>query len=305
MKRRGFFSDQLAARVRELDAPCVVGLDPRLEQLPRFARMGSSHGLSADAAAVLRWNEAVVEAVAPVVAMVKPQSAFYEALGVDGFHVLRDTIRCAQRAGLLVLLDAKRADIGATAEAYAQTAFSSDLLDADAVTTLHYFGREGMEPFLRFAREDGRGVFVVVHSSNKSAEPLQEAELSSGDRYYERVAEAVAEWGADSIGEAHGLSSVGAVMGATYPAQLRSVRHRFPTMPLLIPGYGHQGGTASDVQSVLTGVSGGAVVAASRSIYGLAEPERKLGRAELVSLVGERVRAMVDELRVAARSAQA
>lgn len=290
------FADRLASRVEALDAPCVVGLDPRPVQLPAFARRSLARGLDADAAAVLAWNEAVVEAVAPIVPMVKPQSAFYEALGPDGIRILGETIRCAKAADLLVLLDAKRADIGSTAEAYARTAFTPDLLDADALTVLHYFGREGMDPFLRYAREEGRGLFVVVHSSNPSAGPLQETELADGNRYYELVGEAVVEWGADCVGKC-GYSSVGAVIGATYPEQLQAARERFPGLPLLIPGYGAQGGTAENVRGVLSGGSaGGAVVAASRSIYGLSENEQELSRSDLVDLVAERARAMASEL---------
>lgn len=292
-----FFADRLATRVRALEAPCVVGLDPRLTQLPAFARRTSDRGLDADAAAVLAWNEAVIEAVAPVVPMVKPQSAFYEVLGPDGIRVLRETIRSAKEAGLLVLLDAKRADIGSTADAYARTSFSADLLNADALTVLHYFGREGLDPFLHYAREEGRGLFVVVHSSNPSAGPLQETELADKRRYYELVGEAVVEWGLDCMGEC-GYSSVGAVMGATYPAQLQAAREQFPSLPLLIPGYGAQGGTADDVRGALsTDTPGGAVVAASRSIYGLSEAEIDLSRVDLVDLVRGRADAMVAELR--------
>jgi orotidine-5'-phosphate decarboxylase len=292
-----FFADRLATRVGALEAPCVVGLDPRLTQLPAFARRASNRGLDADAAAVLAWNEAVIEAVAPVVPMVKPQSAFYEVLGPDGIRVLRETIRSAKEAGLLVLLDAKRADIGSTAEAYARTSFSADLLNADALTVLHYFGREGLDPFLRYAQEEGRGLFVVVHSSNPSAGPLQEAELADERRYYELVAEAVVEWGSDCMGQC-GYSSVGAVMGATYPEQLQAARKQFPSLPLLIPGYGAQGGTADDVRGALnTDTPGGAVVAASRSIYGLSETEVDLSRVDLVDLVRGRADAMVAELR--------
>jgi orotidine-5'-phosphate decarboxylase len=290
------FADRLSSRIGELDAPCLAGLDPRVEQLPAFAWTGADRGLSPDAAAVLSWNEAVIEAVAAVMPMVKPQSAFYEVLGADGFRVLRETIRCAQEAGLLVLLDAKRADIGSTATAYARTSFSPELLGADALTVLPYFGGEGLDPFLRYVRNDGKGLFVVVHSSNLSAGPMQEVELATGGLYFEMVAETVSSWGADCVGE-HGYSSVGAVMGATYPEQLRGVRERFPTVPLLVPGYGAQGGTADDVAGSLSGRPGGAVVAASRSIYGLSEQEVKLGRGDLVELVAERARAMVADLR--------
>jgi orotidine-5'-phosphate decarboxylase len=290
------FADRLAAGIEDLGAPCVVGLDPRPAQLPTFARRDSVGGLPPEAAAVLAWNEAVIEAVAPIVPMVKPQSAFYEVLGPAGFEVLRETIRCARQAGLLALLDAKRADIGSTAEAYARTAFSPELLGADALTVMHYFGDEGLEPFLRYAREEGRGLFVIVHSSNPSAASLQEVALDGGGSYYELVAEAVAGWGADVVGT-RGFSSVGAVMGATYPDQLRTVREQFPAVPLLVPGYGAQGGRAEDVRPALAGDPGGAVIAASRSIYGLAEDEMDLGRDELIDLVRRRAETMAAELR--------
>jgi orotidine-5'-phosphate decarboxylase len=292
------FGDRLARRIEELAAPCVVGLDPRVDQLPKFGRVDGPGDLTPDAAAVLAWNQAVIEAVAPLVPMVKPQSAFYEALGSDGFRVLRETIRSAQRAGLLVLLDAKRSDIGSTAGAYARTAFSKELLGADAVTVLHYFGAEGLEPFLGWTRDEGRGIFVVVHSSNHSAEPLQDVELAAGGRYYELVARHASGWGEDCIGRS-GYSSVGAVVGATYPEQLREIREGFPSLPLLIPGYGHQGGTAADVAGALIGKPGGAVVAASRSIYALGAQEAELSRDELVALVAGRVQRMVTELRAA------
>lgn len=293
------FGDRLSRRVRELDAPCVVGLDPRVAQLPDFARAEGDDGLAPDAAAVLAWNRAVIEAVAPLVPMVKPQSAFYEVLGPDGFEVLRKTVRLAREAGLLVLLDAKRSDIGSTAEAYARTAFDQELLGADAMTVLHYFGAEGLAPFLRYVREEGRGLFVIVHSSNQSAGPVQDVELAGGGRYYELVASQVTSWGADCVGTESGYSSVGAVVGATFPEQLREVREDYPTLPLLIPGYGHQGGTAADVAPALAGRPGGAVVAASRSIYGLDQAEARLARDELVKLVAERTSRMVSELRSA------
>jgi len=293
------FGDRLAAKTAELDAPCVVGLDPRPGQLPRFARAAPRRRLSEDAAAVLAWNEAVIEAVAPLVPMVKPQSAFYEALGVDGFQVLRETIRCAQDAGMLGLLDVKRADIGDTAEAYARTAFEAELLGADAATAVHYFGEEGLGPFLRYAREEGRGIYVVVHSSNSTASRLQDTEIRGGDRYFHLVAESVAEWGADCIGRACGFSSVGAVMGATYPSQLSEVRSRFQTTPLLIPGYGHQGGNASDIADALRVDPGRVVVSASRSVYALGEQEMAMSRPELVQLVADRARAMISDLRAA------
>lgn len=291
------FIDRLASKVAELDAPCIIGLDPRPAQLPDSVHSESRRNLSAEAAAVLAWNEAVIEAIAPLAPIVKPQSAFYEILGTDGFRVLRETIRRAQHAGLLVLLDAKRADIGDTAHAYARCAFEAELLGADAVTGGHYFGGEGLEPFLRYAREEGRGIYVVVHSSNPSAGHLQDVEIASGGRYFDLVAECVAEWGAKCLGRNSTFSSVGAVMGATYPQQLDEVRSRHPTIPLLIPGYGHQGGKASDLATALQADPGGTLVSASRSIYAIGDKERQMSRLDLVQLVADRAEMMIQELR--------
>lgn len=293
------FIDRLASKVAQLDAPCVIGLDPRPAQLPEYATSKSLGRLTDDAAAVLTWNEAVIEAIAPLAPMVKPQSAFYEALGSDGFDVLRETIRCAQSAGLLVLLDVKRADIGDTAQAYARCAFASELLGADAVTAVHYFGQEGLEPFLRYARDEGRGVYVVVHSSNPSASRVQDVELHGGSQYFDLVAECVADWGADCRGHNSTLSSVGAVMGATYPQQLAEVRLRHPTIPLLIPGYGHQGGKASDLADALRAEPGGTLVSASRSIYSVGDQERGMSRRDLVEVVASRAEKMIRDLRAA------
>jgi orotidine-5'-phosphate decarboxylase len=291
------FIDRLAAKVAELDAPCVVGLDPRRAQLPDYVNSEPRGSLSEEAAAVLAWNEAVIEAIAPLAPMVKPQAAFYEALGTDGFQVLRETIRCAQNAGLLVLLDVKRADIGDTAHAYARCAFATELLGADAVTAGHYFGDEGLEPFLRYARDEGRGIYVVVHSSNPSASRVQDVEIRGGGRYFDLVAECVAEWGAECLGRNSTFSSVGAVMGATYPQQLGEVRSRHPTIPLLIPGYGHQGGKASDLATALRADPGGTLVSASRSIYAVGDEERRMSRADLMQLVADRAETMIRELR--------
>jgi orotidine-5'-phosphate decarboxylase len=290
------FADRLSAAIALRDAPCAVGLDPRVDQLPRFTRQPATgrQRLDVDADAVVAWGRAVIEAVAPIVPAVKPQSAFYERLGADGYRALATTIRAAHEAGLLVILDVKRADIGSTAEAYAETALSADLLDADAVTIGHYFGTDGAAPFLRYL-DAGKGIFVVTHSSNPSSVETQDVLLADGSSYYHSVAQLASEWGAGHLG-AFGYSSVGAVVGGTFPGQVAELRAGFPALPFLIPGYGAQGAKPEDVAAGFGSTPGGAIVSASRSIYRLDDSQRNLSRDEFISIVTGRARDMADEL---------
>ena len=242
---------------------------------------------------MVAWGEAVIEAVTDIVPMIKPQSAFYEALGADGYRALDLTIRTAKNAGLLALLDAKRGDIGSTAEAYAEAGLSSHRLDADAMTVNPYFGVDGISPFLQHVAA-GKGIFIVVHSSNPSAASTQDVTLADGSQYFARIAALVAEWGAQSIGDT-GYSSVGAIVGATFPDQLASLRRGYPTVPILIPGYGTQGGRPEDVVHGFGATPGGAIVSASRSMYEL-PGGGGLTRGEFVDLVEGRARSMVQAI---------
>jgi orotidine-5'-phosphate decarboxylase len=290
-----FFADRLSAAVAQR-GPAVVGLDPRIDQLPAFARESGGTGprLEPDAEAVVSWGLAVIEAVGSIVPVVKPQSAFYERLGPDGYRALATTIRAAHDAGLLVVLDVKRADIGSTAEAYAETALSPRLLDADAATIGHYFGTDGAAPFLQYL-DAGKGIFVVTHSSNPSSVETQDVELASGSPYYTAVAQLASTWGAGHIG-ASGYSSVGAVVGGTFPGQIADLRDGFPSLPFLIPGYGAQGAKAADVAAGFGSTPGGAIVSASRSIYSLDDAGRDITRSEFIALVANRARTMAREL---------
>ncbi len=297
------FADRLAFGIDRLHAPCVVGLDPRVGSLPRFAwEAPSVHGLDPDSAAVVAWGSTVIEAVAGLVPMVKLQSACYECLGENGYRALDRTVELARDADLLVLLDAKRGDIGSTASAYAETAFSARRLDVDAMTVNHYFGADGLEPFMSHVHE-GKGLFVVVHSSNPSAVITQDVRLERESCYYELVGDLVAEWGSGYMGEC-GYSSVGAVVGATFPQQLRALRDRHPAVPFLIPGYGQQGGSPEDVVGGFGTKLDGAVVSASRAIYGLGPQQEMIGRPEFVDIVAGRTSEMVREI-VAAVSSDA
>src|SRR5215475_14543474 len=198
------FADRLAAEVERKQSQLVVGLDPRLDLLPVELR--------GDAA---RFCCGLVDAVAPHAVAVKPQLAFFEALGSPGMAAFRETCAYARRAGLLVIADGKRGDIGSTARAYSAAYLDGEEAPADALTVNPWLGRESVEPYLAAARRFGKGIFCVVKTSNAGSD-VQDMTLSDGRPAWQAVAALVADWGSDLIGE-HGLSAVGAVVGATHP----------------------------------------------------------------------------------------
>ena len=206
----------------------------------------------------------VVDAVAPHAVAVKPQLAFFEALGPEGLAAFDEVCRYARRAGLLVIADGKRGDIGSTARAYAAAYVEGDNPRADALTVNAYMGRESVEPFLAATRRHGTGIFVVVKTSNARAD-VQDVTLSDGRPLWHHVAKLVAEWGADIVGE-HGLSSVGAVLGATHPRAVGEARRLMPQAVFLLPGVGAQGGSPRDLERAWTSGPASALVAASRSV---------------------------------------
>jgi orotidine-5'-phosphate decarboxylase len=262
------FADRLVEAVQRKRSQLVVGLDPRLDVLPMELRGEAVLGRVAAASAVARFCRGIVDAVAPYVVAVKPQSAFFEALGPEGMRALEEVCDHARSIGLLVLLDAKRGDIGSTARAYA-----SAYLEprdggpplADAMTASPYLGADSVEPFLAACRRDGSGVFFLVRTSNAGAADVQDLALSDGRPLWHYLAELVHEWGEPLVGE-HGLSSIGAVVGATYPRGVSEARRLMPNAPLLLPGVGAQGATPADVARAFTGGPASALVTASRSV---------------------------------------
>jgi orotidine-5'-phosphate decarboxylase len=247
------FSDRLAAAIRTKRTALCVGIDPRVESLPRALRQ---HHASDHAGAVEEFCLRILDIVAPIAPVVKPQSAFFEALGPPGVLVLQHVLRRSKDLGMVAILDAKRGDIASTAEAYATAAF--DQFDADALTVNPYLGRDAVEPFIARARKDGRGLFVLVRTSNAGAELFQDLN-SDGKPLYQHVAAAVKEWNA-------GRGDVGAVVGATQPAELKRLRELLPDEWFLIPGYGAQGGTAADIRVGFRADGLGAIVNSSRGV---------------------------------------
>jgi orotidine-5'-phosphate decarboxylase len=247
--------DRLAAAVDRKQSQLVVGLDPRLELLPVELRGDSP------AVAVERFCRGIVDAVGPYAVAVKPQLAFFEALGAEGFRSFEQVCAYARNAGLLVLADGKRGDIGSTARAYAAAYLEGR---ADALTVNPYLGRESLEPYLQACRRHGAGIFCLVKTSNAGAD-VQDVTLSDGSTLWQHVARLVAEWGEDLVG-AHGLSSVGAVVGATHPRAVAEARRLMPQTVLLLPGVGEQGGDPADLAAAFASGAASALVTASRSV---------------------------------------
>ena len=266
------FADRVADAVERKRSQLVVGLDPLLDLLPVELRGEAVLGRASAAAAVARFCKGIVDAVGPYVVAVKPQSAFFEVLGADGIRALEEVCDYARSTGLLVIVDANRGDIGSTARAYAEAFLEpregSDPPAhplADALTANPFLGHDSCEPFIAACRRHGAGVFFLVRTSNAGAADIQDAPLSDGRPLWQYVAELVHEWGLPLVGE-HGLSSVGAVVGATHPRAVSQARKLMPQALLLLPGVGAQGATPADVARAFTSGPASALVTASRSV---------------------------------------
>ncbi len=272
------FADRLNEQIKEKESVVCVGLDPRLDRIPEFIVdkyfNRYDNGLRAAAEAILEFNKGIIDAVADLVPVVKPQIAFYEQYGHEGIRAFEETLWYARDKGLLTIADIKRGDIGSTATAYAKAflgkidLFGKDVFsfDADSVTVAPYLGWDGIKPFLDVAKKHGKGVFVLVKTSNPSSGDLQDLKMADYDAsIYEIMGHYLESWGANDIGES-GYNFVGAVVGATYPEQMIKLRSIMPNTIFLVPGYGAQGGDADSVISAFDENGLGAVVNSSRGI---------------------------------------
>lgn len=268
--------DRLQDLIKAKKNPTVAGLDPKPEYVPPHILRASldkyGETLEGAAEAIYRFNIGLIDALCDVVPAVKPQSAYYERLGWHGMMILEETIRYARAKGLFVIADVKRNDIGSTAQAYAEawlgrTQVGESRLaafDADCLTINGYLGSDGINPFLEVARGEDKCLFTLVKTSNPSSGELQD--MIAGDRVvYQVVGDLNARLGQEDLGK-YGYSRAGAVVGATYPSDLRSLRKRLEHTFFLVPGYGAQGGTAEDVRYAFDKYGRGAIINASRSI---------------------------------------
>lgn len=266
------FTTRLHAAIAEKKTPALVGIDPRFDFLPEElkekARSSSNDEWTAKARAFKEFGCRLIDVIAPLIPAVKPQAAFFEELGPAGSAALAEVTHYARKAGLIVICDGKRGDIGSTAEAYARAYLSGEDASltpwgADCLTVNPYLGADTLEPFVKICEERGAGIYVLVRTSNPGSGEFQDRE-SNNQKLFEHVARVVEELAVKT--SENGWGSVGAVVGATYPEELEQLRKAMPHTPLLVPGYGSQGGTAADVAAAFDAEGFGAVVNSSRGI---------------------------------------
>jgi orotidine-5'-phosphate decarboxylase len=273
------FGDTLAVRARERESQIVLGLDPDPSALwpeasePRGGQDGGGSPAERAASAVTAHCRALIDAVAPACVAIKPQLACFERLGVAGRTALETVVRHAHLAGLLVIADGKRGDIDVTARAYAQALFGGVNtpfgevagLGADMATVNPLMGVDAVEPFVIAARASGAGVLALVRTSNPGAADVEDLQIAGAGTVWERLAGIVDELGESGIGT-HGLSDVGAVVGATAPGHIARARELMPHAVFLLPGVGAQGGRVEDLKDAFVPGPAGGLVTASRSI---------------------------------------
>lgn len=265
-------TDQLIEKINETKNPTCVGLDTSFDYLPDEMKKGAEDFKDA-AEAILEFNKNIIDSVHDIVPAVKVQIAYYEQYGRAGLKAFKKTAEYAKKKGLIVITDAKRNDIGATASRYAaaflgetdvngkkDTAFDSDFLTVNG-----YLGSDGITPFTDECKARDKGIFVLVKTSNPSSGELQNLKLQDGRTVYECMGDMVEQWGADTVGK-YGYSAVGAVVGATYPEEAKVLRARLKHTFFLIPGYGAQGANAEMLKNCFDQNGSGGIVNNSRGI---------------------------------------
>ena len=275
--------DRLIEKIEKTQNPSVAGLDPKLAYVPEyikekcFEKYGET--LKGAAKALLEFNKGLIDALYDIVPAVKPQAAYYEMYGPAGVKALYKTQEYARSKGMYVITDGKRNDIGTTMEAYAAAHLGKVQVgsksyygfDEDFVTVNPYLGSDGVNPFVKICKEEKKGIFVLVKTSNPSSGEFQD-QLINGRPLYELVGEKVAVWGADCMGDSY--SYVGAVVGATYPEQGKVLRKVMPKAFILVPGYGAQGGKGADLVHFFNEDGLGAIINSSRGIIAAYQQEK-------------------------------
>jgi len=293
--------DGLIEKIADMKAPVCAGLDTRIEYFPdSFAKEYDLSGFTGAAAAVFEFNRVLIDALCRIVPCIKIQNAFYEMYGIPGIESYQKTIEYARSKGMFVIADVKRGDIGSSSAAYSAAHIGLTVLrenserafDSDFMTVNPYFGIDGLQPFIDDCIAYQKGIFVLVKTSNPSSCQLQDLELESGGRVYEKVAELVDQWGRQCIGR-HGYSSVGAVVGATHPQEGAVLRKNMKHTFFLLPGYGAQGASAQDVRSMLDRDGMGGIVNSSRALL-LAWKAKNT--ADFAAAAVEAAQEMIDDL---------
>ena len=300
------FATRLTQSIQRCQNPVLVGIDPRADQLPDGLLAESDrNNPQAVAEAYRLFGRGIIDVVAPLVAVVKPQAAFFEQLGPPGMNALYDVVQHAHQQGLMVILDGKRNDIGSTATAYADAylgAGDASPWGADALTVSPYLGDDSLDPFVEVARQRDAGIFVLVKTSNPGGKCFQDL-VPDGKPLYRHVAHLVEELAQASLPTEENATvaygAVGAVVGATYPEQLEELRAAMPHSWFLVPGFGAQGGSAADVAGAFDEQGLGAVVNSSRGIifaHARAPYDQQFGAARWQEAVEAATRDMIAQL---------
>ena len=265
--------DKLIDRIRETNNPTVIGIDPKYDMIPECIKNKYEQNMEGVAKAIEEFNKALIDATFDIIPAVKINIAFYEMYGLEGMKVFEETCKYAKEKGMLVMADIKRGDIGSTSKAYSNAFLGrtqigekeEKIYDVDFVTLNPYMGIDSIKPFIEDCKKYNKGAFIIVKTSNPSSGDLQDLKLENGEEVYTRVAKLVEEWGEDLRGK-YGYSSISAVVGATYPKQLKDLRKTAPHTFFLIPGYGAQGGKAEDIALGFDSNGIGGIVNSSRGL---------------------------------------
>jgi len=300
--------NQLVSKIKKLNAPVVVGLDPMLSYVPEHivTKALNEYGETLEGAAEAIWqfNKQIVDKTWDLIPAVKPQIAMYEQFGIPGMVAYKKTVDYCKSKGLVVIGDVKRGDIGSTSAAYAvghlgKVQVGSQKIagfDEDFATVNPYLGSDGIEPFIKVCKEEKKGIFVLVKTSNPSSGEFQD-QLINGKPLYELVGEKVAQWGMEYMGESY--SYVGCVVGATYPEMGKVLRKVMPKTYILVPGYGAQGGTADSLRPYFNEDGLGAIVNSSRGIIAAYKQEKyaKFGAENFADASRAAVIDMIEDIR--------
>ena len=265
--------DKLINKIKKTDNPTVIGLDPKYDMLPECIKSKYGKTLEDISKAILEFNKEIIDNTYNIIPAVKINIAFYEMYGIEGMKVFEDTCKYAKEKEMVVIADIKRGDIGSTAQSYSNAFLGKtkigekevSIFDVDFVTVNPYMGTDCVKPFIDDCKKYNKGIFVLVKTSNPSSGELQDKKIEGGEKIYIEVAKLVENWGKDLIGE-NGYSSISAVVGATYPNQLKEIRKIAPHTYFLIPGYGAQGGKAEDIALGFDENGLGGIINASRSL---------------------------------------
>jgi len=301
------YLQRLHDQIRTRKTAALVGLDPRWDLLPveirHRAEQRGGEANTVRAAAYEEFCRRVIDVVAPLVPAVKPQSAFFEDCGPAGVAVLASVIQYARNAGLIVICDAKRGDIGSTAEAYAAAYLAGEDPEsapfaADALTVNPYLGIDSLQPFVDRATQVGGGLYVLVRTSNPGARDFQDR-VTHGETLFAAVAREIEQLSFNTMIAGENYGSIGAVVGATYPEELSQLRSLMPHVPLLVPGYGSQGGTSQDVAAAFDSHGLGALINSSRGIlfaFHKGKLAQEYGETDWEGAVDAATRMMIEDL---------